>query len=150
MNTILCRLKEAFPWVGKRAATETDFYNYCDARGVRVNHSLAVRDGLYIYFPYDGSEHIFLNSRLYGFSLLYVMFHELGHQMFHVPSRTVGVEHFDRSLCRRNHAEAEAVAALMLFTPEQLEQAVTEGRHLATNRVGSLVRLRYRLWAETL
>lgn len=146
MNTILSRLTEIFPWVTRRSATEADFYDHCDAAGIRVHWTLTQRNGVYVYLPLDGSDHIFLNPTLYGFRLLHVMFHELGHAIFHVPSQSSDLQGFDRDLCRRNHAEAEAVAAYLLITPADLELSIAERRHALPGRTGQLISLRYRLW----
>jgi len=146
MRTILHRLKREFPFVTQRPATEQDALDYCEREQITLTYRTEIRDGAYIYWPYDDTHHIFLNSNLYGFMLLYVMFHEIGHHMFHVPTRSATVETFDAYRCNRNHQEAESVAAYLLITPNDLKAAVEAGRHNRPCRIGSLIRTRYALF----
>lgn len=144
MSIILQRLKTEFPFVTRRAAGEQDFYDYCERHGVYVKHTDAVDHGAYIYDPATRSDLIFLNPSLLGFRLLHVMFHELGHQMFHVPSRRM-VEHgFNEHHCRRNHAEAEQVAAYLLLTEATLTELLS-GPRITDERLGHLITVRLQL-----
>lgn len=146
MNTILCRLKAEFPFVTTRPATEDDFYIYCERHNVRVIFSPAIQSGVYVYCELDRSDHIFLSSRLSGWRLRDVMFHELGHQMFHVPTRGSAIEHFDANRCRRNHREAEAVAAYMLLTVPELERSLIDGDYRRDERLAELIGVRLELY----
>src|SRR5687767_3258055 len=83
MHTVLTRLRTAFPFAGERSATEDDFFTFCAERRIEVVFTPEVSWG--IYAVCRGEHFIFLNSRLSDLTLLYVMFHELGHYLFHVP-----------------------------------------------------------------
>ena len=54
-----------------------------------------------------------MNDKIRGAMLLYVMFHELAHHLFHFPSNTsFGAEFFTLDSKKKNHFEAEAAAAV--------------------------------------
>lgn len=144
MYTILQRLKVEFPFVLSRAAVEADFYDYCERHGVHVTHTTAVNYGAYVHDPQTRTDHIFLNPSLYGFRQLHVMFHELGHQMFHVPSRRLRIDTYNKRHCRRNHSEAEAVAAYLLLTEREL-YTLLSGPAIRDERLGDLIGLRLQL-----
>lgn len=149
MNTIHDRLQKAFPFLGQRAATESDLLDYCEARGVAVVFDRRIEKGIYARDPHGG-DHIFLNASLHGWSLLYVLAHEIGHLVLHVPSkRRRSAVSGQRSVsvmmpfeCRRNHSEAETAAALLLLPMSELERL----RDAAGDRDDHLSRLvAYRL-----
>jgi Zn-dependent peptidase ImmA (M78 family) len=74
-----------------------------------------------MYVLFSGKHHIFLNSRLKGWKLRHVMFHELAHYLFHAPSQSnMAVEFFSVHAKEKNHREAEAAAAWLLVTPQML------------------------------
>jgi len=105
------RLSAAFPWIGKRPATRTDFYRFCKQEGVTVVVSESIASGIYAQF--QGEHFIFLNSKLKPDMLRYVMFHELAHYLFHEPSQTKRGPRFCEEVITRNHIEAEIVTALL-------------------------------------
>ena len=147
MNTLFSRLKKAFPFVTERCGTDDDFYSYCDASGIEVVHNSQINYGIYVV---RGGEHfIFLNSRLTGWMQRYVMFHELGHYLFHVPTAT---RYGDNAIygwsSGRNHAEAEATAAYMLLTVPELETALLDGEFRHNERLALLIATRLDLYKE--
>jgi Zn-dependent peptidase ImmA (M78 family) len=121
MIHILTHLKKAFPFVGSRAATEDDFFEYCAFSTIDVVFTPFLSIGMYV--KYNGSDFIFLNDKLHGWLLRYVMFHELAHYMFHMPSQAkYGAEFFSLHSKEKNHIEAEIVAALLLLPMSELHE----------------------------
>lgn len=125
MHNLLSRLEEHFPFVNRRAARESDFFWFCFKKGVEVVFSDSVSAGIYVL--YNDEHFIFLNKTLGGLRLRYVMFHELGHYLFHSPSQSrFGAEFFDLHANRRNEDEAETVAALLLFPAGELNSLLQD------------------------
>ena len=119
MIHILTQLKKAFPFVGQRSATEDDFFEYCAYSFIDVVFTPFISIGMYV--KYNGGDYIFLNDKLHGWFLRYVMFHELAHYMFHMPSQAkYGAEFFSLHSKEKNHIEAETIAALLLLPMEEL------------------------------
>lgn len=141
MTTLFSRLKKAFPFVGERPATEADLFAFCAARGVEVVFAAEIRRGLYV--RREGSDYIFLNASLLGWSLLYVLAHEIGHLLYHVPTRTRNASFaFDGDRCRRNHVEAETAAALLLLPVAELERSLLAGEYKTDERLAALIGVR--------
>jgi Zn-dependent peptidase ImmA (M78 family) len=114
MIHILTHLKKAFPFLHKRSATEDDFFEFCAFAGIDVVFTPLISIGVLV--KYDEKDFIFLNDKLHGWFLRYVMFHELAHYLFHFPSQAkYGAEFFSLHSKERNHLEAEQVAALLLL-----------------------------------
>lgn len=155
MNTLFSRLRQAFPFVTERCGTDDDFYSYCDDNRIEVVHNSQINHGIYVV---RGGEHfIFLNSRLTGWMQRYVMFHELGHYLFHVPSLQKPVARSQEPevgsaiygfTSGRNHAEAEATAAYMLLTVPELENALLDGEFRRNERLAGLIATRLELYRE--
>jgi Zn-dependent peptidase ImmA (M78 family) len=143
-STIYRRLKKAFPFVDERAATEDDFFEYCDRHAIKVEFTPEIERGAYV--PFLGRDHIFLNTRLFGWRLRHTMFHELGHVLLHAPTRAKrdagDIREAMNFSCRKNHAEAEIVAALLLLPPHEIETALLEQRHMADETLADLIALR--------
>ena len=119
MLSLLPRLRAAFPFVGERSATEEDFYRYCSKNEISVVMDIDMSSGVYV--SCRGIDFIFLNPKLRGWDLRYVMFHELAHHIFHHPSQSnSGIEFFHIHSKKKNHFEAEAVAALLLLPRSEL------------------------------
>jgi Zn-dependent peptidase ImmA (M78 family) len=138
MITLFDRLKKAFPFVGERAATELDLFAFCTDRNVIVEFASEIERGLYV--RKDGEDYIFLNQRLMGLSLLYVLAHEIAHLLLHVPSRRRNIQMaFEPHLCGRNHKEAETAVALLLIPLADLE-TITD--HAADEHLAQLVKYR--------
>lgn len=148
MHTILDRLKGRFPFVTQRPATEDDFYDACLKNDIEVVHTTHVAIGLYVHNLDIDRHFIFLNSRLSGWMLRYVMFHELGHFLFHVPGQTKKGETAYGWTGARKHAEAEAVAAYMLLTVAELERCLLDGEFKRNQRLAELIGLRLDLYHE--
>lgn len=121
MHAIYDRLKRHFDFLGERAATEDDLFAFCADRGVEVVFAHEITRGVYVRHS-RGTDHIFVNKNLLGWSLVYVLAHEIAHMLLHAPTRT-GVRAscprvfgFDGERCSRvNHEEAETAAALLML-----------------------------------
>lgn len=147
MFNLLPRLEAEFPWLHTRAGTEDDFYECCRRHGVMVAIRPDFPSGVYIAF---GEHHfILLNSSLRGWFLRYVMFHELGHFLFHAPTQSsLAVEFCDPHVRQKNHIEAEQVAALILFPMSELDEVYESGAFDAYTEVAELVSVRLGIRAE--
>lgn len=123
MRNLIPKLKKAFPFLHKRSATEDDFFAFCKRKNIGVIFDRDISTGVYVI--YNGKSFIFLNDKLRCAMLLYVMFHELAHHLFHFSSNTsFGAEFFALDSKKRNHFEAEAVAALLLLPTMELSVAL--------------------------
>ncbi len=144
MLSLLPRLKAAFPFVGERSATEEDFYRYCADHQITVVMDLDVSIGVYVACL--GENVIFLNPKLRSWFLKYVMFHELAHFIFHAPTQSnVGVEFFRPHSKRKNHFEAEAVAALLLLPKTELN-SILQSEEFENPDLAELVSLRFEIY----
>jgi len=146
MRSIYNRLKKAFPFVGTRAATEDDLFEFCADRGIEIVFSRDVSAGVYVV--YDGEHFIFLNNKLSGRRLLHVAFHEIGHFLFHAPTQSqfaaqfYGLDHWRR----RNECEAEAVAAWLLLPIADMEDVVVSGSFKHDLELAELVATRLEIY----
>ncbi len=140
MNTLFDRLKKALPFVGSRPVTEDDLHDFCETRGVDVVFAHEIRHGLYVRTEM-GTDHIFLNSMLYGHSLVYVFAHEVAHMILHVPtrSRRAAKMQFSGDLSRRMHDEAETAAALMMYPLAKIERSLIEARSIGNPHINQLL-----------
>lgn len=130
MINLLPKLKKAFPFLNDRSATEDDFFEFCARKNIEVVFSSHISTGLFVL--YDGGNYIFLNNRLHGRFLRYVMFHELAHFLFHWPSQSNhGPEFFDLHTKQKNHIEAETAAALLLLPISELQNIEFADERLA-------------------
>lgn len=138
MNALYRRLKKAFPFVNERAATPDDLFKFLAARDVPVIYGHPIRRGIYV--RRNGLDYMFLNPSLHGWSLAYVLSHEIGHLLFHVPARTRNATFgFNHRQNEKQHNEAETVAALLLFPLGDIEDALIHGLHLADEQLAELI-----------
>lgn len=147
MNTLLRRLKSAFPFVGTRAAIDDDLFGFCADRDIELVFSPDVSAG--IYAMYRGEHFIFLNSRLSGRRLLHVAFHEIGHYLLHVPTQgRYAAEFFRLHQKQKDHCEAESVAAFLLLPIAELESLLLAGVHERDHELAELIGRRLELFAR--
>ncbi len=74
------------------------------------------------------------------------MFHELAHHLFHFPSQSnAGVEFFSVHSKKKNHFEAESVAALLLLPTLELHLAL-QNMEFAKDELAELIGHRLDLW----
>lgn len=138
MNSLLRRLKSAFPFVGERAATENDLFEFCADHKIEIVFTPETSAGIYVMF--NRENFIFLNSRLTGRRLLHVAFHEIGHYLLHVPKRRqFAAEFYGRHENERTHCEAETVAALLLLPMPDLEDLLIAGVHKHDDELAELI-----------
>lgn len=144
MNRLLSRLKQEFPFLHERAATENDFHNVCDRHSVEVVYTSDISTGLYVLCA--ERQVIFLNSSLRDLRLRHVMFHELAHFLFHVPSQSnVAFEFFDGHSKNKNHCEAEAAAAWLLVPISEIDETPLHFQCSDNESLRSLVSTRLKL-----
>lgn len=108
------KLRAAFPWLSSRAGTDDDIREFCEREEIMVVYDAGIKAGVYI--NRQGVHAIFLNSELGDQKRRYVMFHEIGHYLFHGPSTvfihlSTGELEYRPSQDKR-HLEAEIVAGL--------------------------------------
>lgn len=144
MKRILSRLKHEFPFLHERAATENDFHKVCERHSVEVVYTPDILTGLYVFCA--GRHVIFLNSSLRDLKLRHVMFHELAHFLFHVPSQSnVAFEFFHLHHKNKNHCEAEAAAAWLLVPIREIEETTLHFQCSDNESLRSLIRTRLQL-----
>jgi Zn-dependent peptidase ImmA (M78 family) len=141
MKHILTKLKDCFPFLHQRAATEDDFHEFCERHGICVVFTNLISEGVYVIF--ESKHFIFLNNQLRGRMLRYVMFHELAHYLFHWPSQTrMGAEFFKLGCTEKNHSEAEASAALLLFPAREWESLLQDAEITDSEELKTLIGVR--------
>jgi Zn-dependent peptidase ImmA (M78 family) len=142
MKLLFKKLKKAFPFVGERAITEDDVFLFCADNGIEIVYTPHIREAAYI--TYDGEPFIFVNHKLHGWRLLHRLCHEIGHFLFHVPTRSsfavemYGVEHWRK----RNECEAEAVAAWLMLPLEEMQDALLSEAFKHDSEIAALIATR--------
>ncbi|HRI05157.1 MAG TPA: ImmA/IrrE family metallo-endopeptidase [Pyrinomonadaceae bacterium] len=100
----------------EREMTETDFYRLCRRFKIKVVE-MPLRTGGF-YYRVMGRDFIAVDSRLRREKKLLVLFHELGHFLFHTPES--GATANFHGVGRRTRVEREAdVFALCALIPKQ-------------------------------
>ena len=98
----------------ERPLTDIDFYDICDRFKVAVTEMPLATDGF--YYRLMGRDFIAVDSRLSGPRKLAVLFHELGHFLFHTPKS--GATANFHGVGRRTRKEIEAdIFALCSLIP---------------------------------
>ncbi|MCC6824576.1 MAG: ImmA/IrrE family metallo-endopeptidase [Acidobacteria bacterium] len=126
MITLLTKLKDLDIGWNEHPLDEDDFYRICERFGVCVDE-LPMRVGGF-YFRIKGHDHIAINSTLPPGEKLFVMFHELGHFLFHAPGFDTMAKFHSVGGRSRAESEADLFAACALIprprltslTPEEL------------------------------
>jgi Zn-dependent peptidase ImmA (M78 family) len=144
MISLLPKLEEYFPFLGQRAVTENDLQWLCFRDGVEVVFRDDIPKGVYAM---SGGEHfILLNTKLFGWSLLYVFAHEFAHYLFHAPSNSsFHLEFFASESKQKNHMEAESVAALLLLPLCEIEELIETGLYNSSEELSELMKTRLRI-----
>ena len=108
----------------ERPLTESDFYRLCKRFKINVVEMPLRTDGF--YYRVMGRDFIAVDSKLAGPRKLLVLFHELGHFLFHTPE-TGATANF-HGVGRRTRKEREAdVFALLLSFQKRGSKAATRG-----------------------
>lgn len=106
----------------EREMTESDFYRLCRRFKIKVVE-MPLRTGGF-YYRVMGRDFIAVDSHLPGEKKLLVLFHELGHFLFHTPES--GATANFHGVGRRTRVEREAdVFALCALIPKQLIETKT-------------------------
>jgi hypothetical protein len=147
MFNILPRLEAEFPWLHTRAGTEKDAFEFCERYRIHVEFQPDFPAGVWVK---AGDDHFFLiNSLLRGWLLTYVLFHEIGHYLFHVPTQSnFAVEFCDPHIKRKNHLEAEQTAALILLPTVEVENIYQLGAEHEFRELENLLKVRADLKKE--
>lgn len=104
----------------ERELTETDFYRLCRRFKIKVVEMPLGTGGF--YYRVLGRDFIAVDSRLPREKKLFILFHELGHFLFHTPES--GATANFHGVGRRTRIELEAdVFALCALIPKQLIEA---------------------------
>ena len=114
----------------ERPLNEADFYRLCKRFKIKVQEMPLTTGGF--YYRVAGKDYIAVDSRLNPPKKLIVLFHELGHYLFHTPE-TGATANF-HGVGRRTRKEVEAdVFALCAVIPTSLiedgrvEEMIDEG-----------------------
>ena len=123
MQFLTDKLSELNICWNERPLTEADFYRLCKRFNIRVQEMPLRVSGF--YYRVMGRDFIAIDSRLTGMQKLFVMYHELGHFLFHMPESGAtanfhGVGHKTRY---ENEADAFALCAIL---PRSELKALTE------------------------
>lgn len=101
----------------ERELTETDFYRLCKRFKIKVTEMPLATGGF--YYRVMGRDFIAIDSKLSQEKKLLVLFHELGHFLFHTPES--GATANFHGVGRRTRVEREAdVFALCSLIPKKL------------------------------
>ncbi len=143
MKLLVDKIKSlAFGW-NERPLTESDFYKLCKRFQVSVTEMPLATGGF--YYRVKGRDFIAISSRLTGSKRLFVMFHELGHFLLHVPDS--GVTANFHGIGRRTRKEREAdMFALCALIPKNLIEHGADPADLGLD--AELVAERFDLFAE--
>lgn len=92
----------------KRSFDEVDFFRLCKRFGISVEEMPLTVGGF--YYRVMGRDFIAVNSKLNGATKLVVMFHELGHFLFHTPESGATANFHGVGRQTRQECEADVFA----------------------------------------
>jgi Zn-dependent peptidase ImmA (M78 family) len=104
------------------ALTETDFYRICKRFRIKVTEMPLSSGGF--YYRVMGKDFIAVDSKLTGPKKLFVLFHELGHYLLHVPDSGVTANFHGVGCKTRKEREAD-LFALCAILPKNIIQDQT-------------------------
>lgn len=113
MKLLARKLSEFSIGWNERPCDEAAFFALCDRFSVKVSEEPLATSGFYYRLLED--DFIVVNSRLAGVERLFVLLHELGHFLLHVPRSgpTASFFEIDRSLRKEREADVFALCALV-------------------------------------
>ena len=111
--------KLRFDW-NKRPLDETDFYRLCRRFKITVEEMPLSVGGF--YYCLLGRHYIAISSKLPEREKLFVMFHELGHYLLHVPDTGVTANFHGIGKKTRIESEADIFALCCLIPLEMIER----------------------------
>ena len=103
----------------ERSFDETDFFRLCKRFGVSVQEMPLTVGGF--YYRVMGRDFIAVNSKLSGATKLVVMFHELGHFLFHTPESGATANFHGVGRQTRQECEADVFAMCCIIPKVHLE-----------------------------
>jgi Zn-dependent peptidase ImmA (M78 family) len=110
----------------RRAFTEEDISRICRREKIElVEYPLSGSPGSYMRV--GGRSVIAVDSRLRGVRRLYVLLHELGHHLLHVPPDATVAYFFQLKPDSKQEHEAEVFAAVALLPEPLLRRLLAEG-----------------------
>ncbi|MFN0277105.1 MAG: ImmA/IrrE family metallo-endopeptidase [Pyrinomonadaceae bacterium] len=113
-----------FGW-NERPLTEDDFYRLCKRFKIHVEETPLHTRGF--YFRLMGRDIIAVDSRLAGHRKRAVMFHELGHFLFHIPETGLSANFHNIGRRTRKECEADTFALCALIPKPTTEtRSVTD------------------------
>lgn len=104
----------------ERSLTDADFYRLCKRFNVQVVEAPLHTRGF--YFRLMGRDIIAVDCKLSGAARLVVLFHELGHFLFHIPESGPAANFHNVGRCTRQETEAD-IFALCALIPKTLLEA---------------------------
>ena len=107
-----------FGW-NEKPLSERDFYGLCRRFRIQVTEMPLRTDGF--YYRVKGRDFIAVNSRLSGSMKLLVLFHELGHFLFHTPESGTTANFHGVGGSARKEREADAFALCSLLPQRMIE-----------------------------
>lgn len=107
-----------FGW-NQKPLSEEDFYRLCRRFRVKVTEMPLRTDGF--YYRVMGEDYIAVNSRLPEPVKLFVLFHELGHFLFHTPESGATANFHGVGGCDRKEQEADVFALCALLPRPMIE-----------------------------
>ncbi len=115
--------KLSFGW-NERPLTEADFYRLCRRFKIGVTE-MPLRVGGF-YYRMMGRDFIAIDSKLAGQQKLVVLFHELAHFLFHVPTSGVTANFHGVGKRDRKENEADLFALCAIIPKSWIETRTTE------------------------
>ena len=127
----------------QRPLTEDDFYRQCRRFRITVQEMPLVVGGF--YYRVLGRDFIAVNSRLTGAKKLAVLFHELGHFLFHTPES--GAAASFHGVGRRTRKECEAdIFALCALIPTAWIASRSPEELLADGIAAEMITARFKIY----
>ena len=109
----------------ERPLTEADFYRLCKRSDVRVIEAPLHTRGF--YFRLMGRDVIAVDCKLSGAAKLAVLFHELGHFLFHIPESGPAANFHNIGRRTRQEIEADIFALCAVIPKTAIEtRSITE------------------------
>jgi Zn-dependent peptidase ImmA (M78 family) len=129
----------------ERPLTEADFYCLCKRFDVRVIEAPLHTRGF--YFRLMGRDIIAVDCRLSGAARLVVLFHELGHFLFHIPESGPAANF--HNVGRRTRQEIEAdIFALCALIPKKLIETSSIAELVYEGIPGDLAAARFDIYRQ--
>lgn len=130
----------------KKALGEADLYRICRRFHIQVTEMPLRTDGF--YYRVKGRDFIAVNSRLSGPMKLLVLFHELGHFLFHTPESGATANFHGVGGSVRKECEADAFALCSLLPRRMIETRSIDEIADDTGLPEKAIADRFELWRK--